>query len=309
MKNFQQNAGSMRGQNSPAGSERQSHHPASQVHHGQAGNGTHAHSQQHPNQTPSHNERDEELGILFQQMRQLTGADLVTLASHLQTTPQILTTFENGEFDFFPPWAETVRIVSSLTLLVNVDCDPILNRISSKTRQPGPRRYTQEAPSNSAQAGVYSQSHNQSQSHSHSQRSQAKAPCSTQSSARGVEQVSGHGAATHTARHNVAPAARPGTGRQVVRQTEQETPAPIRLSAFTTKKMSMAAIPLIMVVAAFLAINIGMKSGFTGPLGNYAKAGWELFNFSSSDNGLRWIKVRDPRSRKSDKLPVNDNDY
>jgi len=80
-------------------------------------------------------------------------------------------------------------------------------------------------------------------------------------------------------------------------------------SGITTKKIGMITIPLIIVFAFFLAVNIGQKNGFTGPLGNYAKAGWELFNFSSTNNGLTWINVKDPRSRKADKLPVNNNGY
>ena len=375
MKNFQQNAGAMRGQHqhdhtagpgpndhsaAPVPSGRAGHgvqspHPTSQTAHHPTNHATPpaaAGAHQH-DQIPLHNDRDEELGYLFQQMRQLTGADLNTLASHLQTTPQILTAFECGEYDAFPPWAETVRIVSSLTLLVNIDCEPILDRISTKPHQQGPRNYGTDLSQQQARRQPQPQAHAQNQSPRPSQsqsQSQTRSGSSSQSNSSSQAQSSrvAHNG-THTTRqadprnqHAAHPAqentrsdthtdtrldthgapmahAQPAAYAPQTRQARQPRQAPVvtsqhiekvqlaavHSSKFNPRSIGMFAIPVIMIVAALLAFNIGQKNGFTGPLGKHAKAGWELFNFGAKKDGLTWITVEDPRSRKADKLPID----
>jgi len=212
-----------------------------------------------PDQISLHNSRDDVLGELFQQMRQLTGTDITTLASHLQTTPQTIASFERGEFEAFPPWAETVRIVSSLTLLVNVDCEPILERISHKIHQPGPRRYPGENHPATRSANI--------------EETTRKPPV------------------------------------RVTRKVEQVALSALRRTIFTKRNISLAAIPVIMALAFFIATSFEQRGRITGPLENYAKAGWELFNWKSNDDGLRWIQTDDPRTRKADKLPVYGRGY
>ena len=74
---------------------------------------------------------------------------------------------------------------------------------------------------------------------------------------------------------------------------------------FTKRTASLATIPLIMILAFFVATTFEQQSGITNPLGNYAKAGWKLFDWNSDNAGLRWVKTDDPRSRKADRLPVH----
>lgn len=215
------------------------------------------HSQQPPApvmQAPLTHGRDEELAILFQQMRQITGADIPTFASHLQITPETLMHFERGEFEAFPPWAETVRIVSSIALLVNVDCEPILQRISQKNCQPGPQRVLPEQP--------------------------AAVPVSQE-----------------VPRSRALPT---NTSKKISRVAL----SPAANSLMSRKTLGLAAVPVALAVIFFAAITLDQKNSLSGPIGHYAKAGWELFNWRKSSDGLRWINVSDPRSRKANKLPI-----
>ena len=228
---------------------------------------------------------DEELGHLFQQMRQLTRVDLSSLAGHLQTSPEVLATFERGELLAFPPWAETVRIVSSLALLVNIDCEPILKRISQKNHQPAPSQIQSErTPQNLTPARSR-------------QRRQMSQPAPVRHQQPVAQQLA-----------QPQPEARTGRPVQTKRPLTKIAFITWNKSAFTMRNLGLATIPVLMLAAFFLVINLEHKNSISGPLGNYARAGLELFSWNSNKDGLRWIKTYDPRSRKADKLPIKGND-
>ncbi len=217
----------------------------------------HASMQAHGQAAGGHSRHDEELAILFRQMREITGVDLATLGAHLYTTPEVLCRFEAGEVDAFPPWAETVRIVTTMSKLVGIDSEPILGRISYYAHQPN--------------------------------------VVSDQSNA-----VSGE-----TAEHVTAP-----RKERVKKKPKLKLGGALRTIGFlfpSARTIGVAAIPFAMAFALILAPTFDPQNKLSGPLGNYAKAGWEILIWSSNSlrDGLRWVETRDPRSRKADKLKTN----
>ena len=103
MKNIQQNAASAHGSNDQIARPRSRH--AVSRHSGQPIQSAPAYAQSHPISQESNQtliepvRRDEELAVLFQQMRQVTAVDRTALASHLHTTAGVLCTFEAGEIE------------------------------------------------------------------------------------------------------------------------------------------------------------------------------------------------------------------
>ena len=258
MKNIQQNAASAHGSNDQIARPRSRH--AVSRHSGQPIQSAPAYAQSHPISQESNQtliepvRRDEELAVLFQQMRQVTAVDRTALASHLHTTAGVLCTFEAGEIDSFPPWAETVRIVTTLTKLVGIDSEPILERIAKHAHEP-------------------------------SEISQFTQPISQEI----LQQE--------------APAQPEKTERKKPKKQNLIIPA-LKFALPSGRAIAVAAIPFAMAFAFMLAPSLDKQSSLSGPLGNYARAGWEMLLWSSNSvrDGLRWIETDDPRSRKADKL-------
>ena len=205
--------------------------------------------------------RDEELALLFQQMRQVAAVDRMALASHLHTTPDVIATFEAGEIDSFPPWAETVRIVTTLTKLVAIDSEPILERIAKHAHEP-------------------------------TEISQFTQPVSQPITQEIVPEA--------------APASVKKTERKAPKKFDHVIPA-LKFALPSGRAIAVAAIPFAMAFAFMMAPSFDKQNRISGPLGNYARAGWEMLLWSSNSvrdglEGLRWIETDDPRSRKADKL-------
>jgi hypothetical protein len=72
---------------------------------------------------------DERLASIFQNMRRGLNIPVDKLALALKTTPHVIQLLEAGQVRAFPPWPETVRLVTELGRLYRVDTRPILNRI------------------------------------------------------------------------------------------------------------------------------------------------------------------------------------
>jgi hypothetical protein len=80
---------------------------------------------------------DERLASIFQDMRRGLNIPVDKLALALKTTPNVIQLLEAGQVRAFPPWPETVRIVTELGRLYRVDTRPILNRIRDQVGPAG----------------------------------------------------------------------------------------------------------------------------------------------------------------------------
>lgn len=84
--------------------------------------------------------RDEELAVIFREMRRASERSLESLAEQLRTPPSTLVALESGEIDALPEWGEASRVVGEYTALLHLDGRPVLRRLEKQftTRQPGP---------------------------------------------------------------------------------------------------------------------------------------------------------------------------
>ena len=80
---------------------------------------------------------DERLASIFKDMRRGLNIPVDKLALALKTTPHVIQLLETGQVRAFPPWPETVRIVTELGQLYRVDTRPILNRICDQVGPAG----------------------------------------------------------------------------------------------------------------------------------------------------------------------------
>ena len=80
---------------------------------------------------------DERVAAIFRDMRVALGVSAADLAQALGTTVAVVETLESGRVRAFPAWPETVRIVSELGKLHRVDTRPILARIRDQVGPAG----------------------------------------------------------------------------------------------------------------------------------------------------------------------------
>jgi hypothetical protein len=89
---------------------------------------------------------DERVAAIFRDMRVGLGVSTADLAHALGTTVAVIETLESGRVRAFPAWPETVRIVSELGKLHHVDTRPILARIRDQVGPAGLGQVPKTAP-------------------------------------------------------------------------------------------------------------------------------------------------------------------
>jgi hypothetical protein len=89
---------------------------------------------------------DERVAAIFRDMRVALGVSAADLAQALGTTVAVVETLESGRVRAFPAWPETVRIVSELGKLHRVDTRPILARIRDQVGPAGLGQVPKTAP-------------------------------------------------------------------------------------------------------------------------------------------------------------------
>lgn len=86
--------------------------------------------------------KDDELAVIFREMRRASERSLDELAVGLRTAPGILVALEAGNINALPDWKETCRIVSEYATLLHLDSRPVLRRLeagfASRTTVPVP---------------------------------------------------------------------------------------------------------------------------------------------------------------------------
>lgn len=69
------------------------------------------------------------IGRLFQDLRRCFGLTEQQVAVHIQTSPAVIRALESGAFELLPPWPETCRVVAAYTSLASIDPRPVLQSI------------------------------------------------------------------------------------------------------------------------------------------------------------------------------------
>jgi hypothetical protein len=218
---------------------------------------------------------DEHLGFLLRDMRLAIPMTPGELALRLGTSVETIRTLEEGRLRALPAWEETQRAISGLCALHNVDPRPIFNRIIEQTSM--------------VSAGA----------------PPARAPGA-------LQRTAGRPA------HATAP-----RGREPSRQTHQETatrPAkkarkPWRRPSLTQgpgRVLMAVAGPMVVIAGAVWAIQAQPRvlratiDVLPHSIAQPMRAGLDAMamRLARRQDGMRWIEVADPSSRKADKLDV-----
>lgn len=216
-------------------------------------------------------------------------------AERLHTRLAVIDALERGDFRRLPPWPETVVVVSGFTALAGIDPRPVLTAIRAELE-------TKIIDARIADALP-----------SRSQPSPAPAaaskvtpgwPALQKTIAEGV--ASGQRGARVLAKTGIEAASK---GMDRVRAAHGNAPqlANVRLPGRTPVAVSLAVtLSLVLMVTfgtsgALQAAVSGLPEPISGAFRSFHD--YLLHATSTKKNGLVWIDVSDPRSRKTDKLP------
>ncbi len=232
---------------------------------------------------------DEHLGFLLRDMRLALPMTPGELALRLGTTIDVIMTLEQGRLRALPNWDETQRIVGGLCALHHVDPWPILNRILEQTsptqygappaRGPGALK---RAPNHPATVGAPAISAQEAHA----------AP-------RTVPRQRQHQSAPKAAKR-AKPAKEPRRWRR-------------RLFGRGSGRVLMAvAGPMVMIAALAWTVQAqprALRSAIDvlpASVSSPVLAGLDSLaaRLSPRRDGMRWIEVADPSTRKADKLEV-----
>jgi transcriptional regulator with XRE-family HTH domain len=234
-----------------------------------------------------------EAGELFQRIRQMAGLSLLQIAHRLRTTVAVIDALERGDVERLPPWPETVVVVSGFTAMAGVDPRPVLAAIrdglSAKVIEARP-------------VAAHTRGRTQQPEHTRP-RTVQKGPSDPVRALPHIKAV----------RQSVA-----GIPARLQMLVAKMAPLAARSSVFA--KVPALNRPLRMPVAVSLAVTLPLAlvvsfggggslqaavSGLPSPLSSAVRKveDYMLRSMAVEKNGMTWIEVSDPRSRKTDKLP------
>lgn len=81
---------------------------------------------------PARAERDQEIAVIFSEMRRASEMSVEDLAARLKTSAQTINALEAGAIKALPDWTETSRIVTEYIGMLELDARPVLLRLQSK---------------------------------------------------------------------------------------------------------------------------------------------------------------------------------
>lgn len=214
---------------------------------------------------------DESLGSLLGDMRLALGMTPGELALRLGTTVDVVMTLEQGRLRALPHWEETQRVIGGLAALHRVDPRPILQRIYEQTNPT-----SLGAPPERRPAALLRTSERPG--------SRVEAAAPTAGTTTRVQP-----SASPTKRWKSRPLGR-GRGRALMAVAGPMVA--IAAVVWTVQAQPRALRDAISVLPA--SISHPMLSGLDTL----------TIRLTPRRDGLRWIEVADPSSRKADKLPV-----
>jgi hypothetical protein len=228
---------------------------------------------------------DENLGSLIGDMRLALGMTPGELALRLGTTVDVIMTLEQGRLRALPHWEETQRIVLGLSALHRVDARPILQRIFEQTSQ----THIGAPPERGAGALM---------------RGMDSRP--NRLTERLADRMSGRAPARITPSEPPPPRA-PNSARPAKRWAK-----PRRARRRGRALMAVAG-PMVMIAAAVWTVQAQPRAlrdaiaGLPATISHPVLGGLDALavRLAPRRDGLRWIDVSDPRSRKADRLNVD----
>jgi hypothetical protein len=208
---------------------------------------------------------DERLGAIFRNMRRILNVPAPVLARHLSTSPATIGLLEAGALAALPPWPETTRIIHAYCALLRADPQPILRHLAGQlTTTAAPRAGA--AVSSPASPGI--------------SRHNSLPPRTTLASAPPAQRAPAEATTSSQSRRR--------TARRLFALS-----APAALIAAVVSMVQMMPKP---VHAVIEMLPDPIKSSVYGGIE------FILLQTAPRRDGLRWIEVSDPQTRKADKL-------
>lgn len=237
---------------------------------------------------------DPVLANLFKTMRASLSMSTADLARLLRMPPDVLTNLEAGRIRALPPFPETVRFITDYGRLLDIDVKPILSRIKEQTGEKSAPLVAKVPAGGRLGSAIKS----------------IKAPAWMQR-----QPVTGD-AGTKRIRSSAMPPALAGNGTVAapgnVAKTEVSGIGAVRRSR------ALRRVGMTVTISATLLAGIWSAAQSQSPvlfaavdqlpsgIANSIRQSIDRIavRMVRKDDGLTWVVVGDPRSRKSDRLPV-----
>lgn len=247
---------------------------------------------------------------LFQDSRRIQGLSQVDLAFRLGTYPHVIDALEHGQLAALPPWPETIRIVAGYLAPLNIDPRPVLHMIAYeiaavRTASQGYVQTASALPPEAEYTGPI-----------------AAAPASYAYPARPSPTYAPYAGEVNapSSRRDLAGQFRRGVGAPVrharagLAAAGRALPAMGTLSGKIGKRLKRRSsrraligfgVPLLLIFAVLQSNVVAATSSvLPAPMARAFASAHEYLRvqFAPIREGLRWIEVEDPRSRRGDKL-------
>jgi hypothetical protein len=216
---------------------------------------------------------------LFRDLRRALRLSLPDLAIRLGTRIDVVTALERGEIDRLPPWPETVRVVNGFTSLGRIDPRPVLGIIRAQMERGAtvvgdrPRR-------------------------------------PLRSLAQAAAQAVGRAANTARTAASLAWHERGAAALSWIATDAAERAVPVGMRhtrSWPSRTGVLVVLVLSLTVATYIVRNTGLEAAFADlrtPMFRLVNRAQDyiLRQTAATREGLKWIDVDDPRSRRADRL-------
>jgi transcriptional regulator with XRE-family HTH domain len=229
-----------------------------------------------------------EIGSLFRELRRALGFSLPQVANLLQTRIDVISALETGNVQALPDWSETARILSRYLGLARIDAGPVLSLIRRDFEQQG-RTGGRAAPQDKR---------------SEAPPRRRKEPSVQWAAFRGAFLQPFADAASALTRSS-------GSAQDDFDDDTPKEPAPPTRSGWLRLdgRKTAGLIAALFIIVAYFAQGSALQASLATLHPPFAKLmrgaqDYLLHRAAPMRDGMRWIEVDDPRSRKADKLAV-----
>lgn len=260
---------------------------------------------------------------LFQNIRRVLDQSAEEVALRLGTTPHVLRCLETGKFTELPPWPETKRIVSAYTVMVGIEPHPALYVLEKVLKTPARVAPAQNSllPSEDTlrnQPSVFGQTApaNEQQFESARAATSSRVPDS-------VGRISGIGQSAVDSEAGSAVAVSRAVGNRVTQMVRALNGGVKRDglgslfhtsgSRFSGRRMVWSLLAAAGITGSLFALRAPAvaefsRAQFPAPLADVILTVHSALTPARviEKDGMRWVIVADPRSRRTDRLPMRE---
>jgi len=238
------------------------------------------------------------IGQFFIDLRRALRLTLPQAAEYLQVRPEVIEALETGQVEYLPDWQDTSAIVMTYTSMAGVNGRPALNAIGQLISYLSSLYQTPKQPAGNefSQAQAYSQPQHFQRSQP-SPRSEPRAQSSGHVNTPANRQPRGQASTQAVNFMRAGSAIANGARRLPQEAIDQLRRRPQR---------ALYAVSLPLFGLLFLTLHSSIFEIVAKPFGSAVHWASSYFqeNYGPIRDGLRYIEVDDPRSRRADKLRI-----